>query len=243
VNRSSKIVREVLDVLEVTDSVYHHLAYTRPMVEVLVTEVGRIAPAGRVLIIGPNELLPAVLIKLGYEVDLWVLDGLPLSDELRRRASRSGTVDEVVDSVGPPVDIVVVPYTVEAASLEPSALLTRLAGNLSEEGWMVVASRQPGELRRRLRARGWAGYEGILPPSPTWPALPLRRLLTARTLAGAVAGNFRVVRARLVIDHREYLAVEALSVFRWLKRKLAHLVKLAVPQFRDCVVVTMVRSG
>lgn len=241
--RSKAIVQEVLDVIQVTDSVYHHLAYTRPLVEVLVGEVRRILPAGRVLVIGPNELLPAVLDKLGYEVDLWVLDGLPLSDELRRRASRSGAADEVAATVGPPADVVVVPYMVEAASLEPSVLLTRLAGNLTEAGWIVVASRQPGELRRRLRAKGWAGFEVILPPSPTWPALPLQRLLTARALAQAAAGEFRVVRAKLVIDHREYLAVEPLSIFRWLKRKLAYLVKVAMPQVRDCVVVTMVRSG
>ena len=50
------LVQGVLDHLPVTDFVYHHLAFTRPLVDTLVREVQRTS-ARRVLVIGPNELL------------------------------------------------------------------------------------------------------------------------------------------------------------------------------------------
>ena len=166
-------VQGLLDVLPVIDSVYHHLAFTRPLVDALVAAVQRVGPTGRVLVIGPNELLAQALGALGYDVDLWVVDGLPLSEEVLHRASRCGSLEQVL--AGPaahPADVVVAPYIAEAAAAEPVELLNVLRSQVREGGSLIMACRQPGELRRRLRmilkAKNVArARQGDLPPSPT----------------------------------------------------------------------------
>ena len=243
------IVQGVLDVLPVTDNIYHHLAFTRPLVDALVGEVRRAGPTGRVLVIGPNELLPQVLVELGYEVDLWVLDGLPLSEGIRRRASRCGPLDEIIGATAAHrADVVLVPYVAEAAGLEPSQLLRALSTHVKRSGRVVMVCRQPGELRRRLRGalrkvKATIPSDDIFPLSPTWPTLPSRRLLTSRDLARAGGGQFRVVRAEMVIDHRAYMTTEALTVWKWVLKEVLHLAKSAVPRLRDCTMVTLVPTS
>jgi hypothetical protein len=239
------VAQGVLDLLPVTDNVYHHLAFTRPLVDAIVAEIRQVEPTGRVLVIGPNELLPRVLIGLGYEVDLWVLEGLPLSEDVRRLASRCGSLDEILES--PAIrraDVIVVPYVAEAAELEPSQLLMRLSAHLNRGGRIVMASRQPGELRRRLqwlrRAKLPMASGDPYPLSPTWPILPPRRLLTAADLARAGDAQFRVARSRLVVDHRACITIEALGLPKWLLKECLYLAKVAVPGFRDCTLVTLV---
>src|SRR5262245_8226050 len=141
-------VQDVLDVVPVTDTVYDHLAFTRPLVDALVRAVRSVSPAGRVLVIGPNELLPAVLTDLGYDVDLWVVDGLPLSATSMRMASRAGPVEDLlVADGGPLADLVVAPYLLESVREEPDQALSAIGRNVKPGGYLVVACRQPGELR------------------------------------------------------------------------------------------------
>ena len=240
--------QDLLDVLPVVDNVYHHLAFTRPLVDALVTEVRRIAPVGRVLVIGPNELLAQVLIKLGYDVDLWVVDGLPLSDDALGYATRCGSLEQILgSSAGQLADVIVVPYIAEAAAIEPRELLNVFRANMRNSGSLVMACRQPGELRHRLhrilRALHVVGaQESALPPSPTWPKLPAMRRLTSRDLALAGTGMLSVARSELVIDHRACMTSEALSLWKWLAKEGLHAAKVAVPAFRDCTVVTLVSS-
>jgi len=248
-SRVEDLAQGVLDVLPVTDTIYHHLAFTRPLVDSILRAVRVATPAGRVLVIAPNELLPAVLVELGYQVDLWVVDGLPLSKENLQLASRRGQLDEVL--LEPPtqlVDVVILAYGAEAAILEPAELLHRLRRHVREGGYVVLACRQPGDIRRRLRAvlrklRANVRQDYAYPPSPTWPALQSRRLLTSRDLVRAVGGHFRVMGSRYVIDRRAHLTTEALGLGPWLLKQGLHLAKLAVPPLRDCVLVTMVADA
>jgi hypothetical protein len=241
-------VQDLLDVLPIVDSVYHHLAFTRPLVDALVAAVRRSGPTGRVRVIGPNELLAQALITLGYDVDLWVLNGLPLSEEVIAGASRRGSLEDVLGAPADKLaDVIVAPYIAEAAALAPVELLKVLKAGLREAGTLIVACRQPRELRHRLygvlRAMNAVGpEESVLPPSPTWPALPARRLLTSRDLTVAAAGLFSVTRSELVNDHRACMTSEALSLWKWIAKEALHAAKQAVPGFRDCALVTLVSS-
>jgi hypothetical protein len=245
---SGDSVRDLLDVLPVVDNVYHHLAFTRPLVDALVAEVRRIAPAGRVLVVGPNELLAQVLVKLGYEVDLWVVDGLPLSDQALNHASRRGGLEQILGSpADQPADMVVVPYVAEAASIELPELLKLLRVHMRASGSLIVACRQPGELQHRLHRilrtlHAVGPQESVLPPSPTWPNLPARRRLTGHDFAIAGGGLFQVARTELILDHRACMTSEALSLWKWLAKEGLHAAKVAVPAFRDCALVTLVTS-
>ncbi len=237
------LVQSVLDVLPVTDFVYHHLAFTRPLVDALVREVARSHPR-RVLVVGPNELLAAVLIDIGFEVELWILDGLPLSDELQRRASRRGSLDEVLSSADMGADVVVAPYVVEAAELEPVDSLRILGRSLAPGGSLIVAARNPGEPKRRWRGNRTDAARTDLPPSPAWPRLPARRALAIGELieAGRAAG-LDAVRAVHVTDHHAFLATEPLSVARWAAKRGMYIAKRTVPALRDCSLVTYVSSN
>jgi hypothetical protein len=247
--RTADRVQDVLDVLPVTDNVYHHLAYTRPLVDALVDEVRRHTRTGRVLVIGPNELLPQVLIHLGYEVELWVLDGLPLSEVLQRRASRFAALDDVLSSpADQPADVILAPYVAEATALDPGRLLVVLGASLQQSGRLVMVSRQPGELTRRLRTALSKSYAGARDdrapaPSPTWPALPARRVITKRDLIQAGGGRFTTERLSLVTDHRACLTTQALSLPKWLGKEAIQLAKHAVPAFRDCWFASFVTSA
>jgi hypothetical protein len=242
-------IQGVLDLLPVTDTIYHHLAFTRPLVDGLARAVREATPAGRVLIIGPNDLLPQALLKLGYEVDLWIVNGLPLSSVNFPLASRRGPLDEILLAAPErQADVVVIPYAAEASELEPAALLQRLADSVRRGGYLILASRQPGDLRRRVRRalrkiRGTAPPDDAFPPSPTWPALPARRLLRKQDWATVCEGQFRMVRSRFVNDQRAHITTEALGVWRWLLKGGLHFAKASVPGFRGCVVVTLLRSG
>jgi hypothetical protein len=247
--RVEELVSSVLDVLPITDTVYHHLAFTRPLVDALVRATYQATPIGRVLVIGPNDLLPQALMELGYEVDLWVVDGFPLSDSNLRWASRQGPLDTIIEILPKHrADLVLVPYAAEAASLEPAELLRTLRPHVREGGYLVMACRQPGDIRRRLRKillkeRSGTPLDDTFPPSPTWPALPARRLLTGEDVVRASSGQFKVVRSQFVIDHRAYITTEAMGLWRWLLKVGLHLAKVAVPRFRDCTLVTLTTIG
>jgi hypothetical protein len=246
--RGDDYVQSVLDTLPVTDTVYHHLAFTRPLVDALVGAVRLAVPAGRVLVIGPNELLPRVLVEFGYDVDLWVPDGLPLSQEMQRLASRKGALDDILGIARDhSFDVIVVPYVAEAVTIDPARLLLTLSGHLKSDGFVVLACRQPGELRRRLREAfrkvdSPTKPANVYPLSPTWPAPPAKRLLTKNDLAHAGAGRFRVVAAELIIGHRAYLTTEPLGVWKWIVRVALHLTKVAVPTFRDSAMFVLVHT-
>ena len=232
-------VQRVLDALPVTDFVYHHLAYTRPLVDAVVEEVQRVDGGGRVIVVGPNELLPAVLVDLGYEVELWVLEGLPLSQSLTPLAVRTGPLDEVL-AIPPQrrAAVLLAPYAIEAAAADPEAVIDQLAANVEPGGHLIAAVRRPGEMLRRIR--GTSRGDTLLPPSPSWPRLPARRLPTARELAAAGRGAIAVERIREVKDHRAYLRSEAMKVPRWAAKAGVSLAKSVVPSLRDCTLITYV---
>src|SRR5262245_14161140 len=170
--RTGELVQRILDNLPVTDTVFHHLAFTRPLVDALVEAVRAARSSGRVLVIGANDLLPQALIQLGYDVELWIISGLPLSRSNHRQGSSQGTIDEVLQwKQGEKFDIVVAPYAAEAAKQELGEVLGTLSDRVRAGGHIILASRQPGELRRRVRATlRLAGLETrpdpIFPPSP-----------------------------------------------------------------------------
>ena len=103
-------------------------------------------------------------------------------------------------------------------------------------------------MRRRLRrilrkVSAAVRSDDVYPPSPTWPALPARRLLTSNDLAMAGNGHFVVVRDRLVIDHRAHITTEAMKLPTWLLKEALHTAKVAVPAFRDCTLVALVATA
>ena len=236
---SGELVRCTLDLLEVTDRVYHELRRTVPLVTALVEEVRRLPGPLRVVAIAPNELLLKVLAGLGHRVEVWRVDPAVLGEEAAALTTRRGSLDKVLAEAPPPADLLLLPYVLEAAAEEPARVLRRLG----VDGRLVVACRHSGALIYRRRAI--AGRPLLDPPAPPrislgWPDLPPRRVIARGDLAALAAEAGLVLeRQRLVIDRTATSAVQAMSLSAYLGARLKHLAKHLVPPWRDCIVATL----
>lgn len=242
---TARLLDDVLNELAVTDSVFHALAHTLPLTEALVERVRRLRPGGRVLAIAANELLVEALDRLGYDLELWHVPAGSMSDELRARAARNGSLDELLEAPAGTWDLVVLPFVLEACAEHPVQVLERLAGRLAPGGSIVAAYRQSGAIEHRLRAA--LGRPALLDPvlhpphvSLSWPALVARRGVGPAELHGwAARAGLEVEAADLVLERRATVPVEAMSLAGWLKAQALHLAKRRLPAVRDCVVATL----
>ena len=240
------LVQGIIDVLPVTDRVYHELAHTQPLVEELINRVRTERSSGRVLLIAPNTLLTRGLIDLGYEVRVWHVIGGTLTDDLRPSVVRTGSLTELLankDDIT--FDVVVLPYVLEACDMHPAMLLARLRELLAPSGALIVAYRQGGALSNRLRA---AAGRSLLPDplldappiSLSWPPLPPTRVIIAADLRRWCAQSaLQVVRAAFICDRRATVPVKAMAVGTWLRAQAAHRIKRYLPPLRDCEVLTL----
>jgi glycosyltransferase involved in cell wall biosynthesis len=236
-------VEETLERLSVTDTVYHDLRYSQPLAAEILAAIRRRPAAKRVLLIAANTTLEPALTSLGYEVDAWQAQGATPAGESLPGASVTRPLDDllVLDGVDGKYDVVVIPFVLEATAEEPVVVLERIRSVLARQAAVIVVSRHPGALDRRLRAltgRTTIGddEDDRRHVSWSWPVLPRRRLFSAGTMRSWCRdAAFQVADQRFVLDREAYLRVDAFGLTRWAGTTMAHRLKLAVPTLRDCV--------
>jgi hypothetical protein len=242
-------VLDVLDELSVTDTVFHDLAYTRPLTAHLLDAVDERPRSDRVLLVGPNVALAQALVDQGRPVEIWHVPGVALTENLRANVTRVGELDMLFEAVPTDAsfDVIVLPFVLDSAPAGPATLLTAVANITAPGGVVVVALRRAGSLDARLRAvagRSVLSAEANRRHSWSWPSGTPHRLLDTEELrAAARAAGFRLAAVESVVDARATTVVEALPFTRWLRLHAADAAKRAVPALRDTLVATLTPFG
>jgi hypothetical protein len=240
------VVRDVLDQLPITDTVFHDLTYTQPLSASLLEIVQRRSRSDRVLLVGPNVALAQALVNDGRPVEIWHVPGVALSEDLRGLVTRVGELDALFGSVcdAGPYDVLVLPYVVDSAVTEPVDLLASVRPLTARDGIVLIALRRAGGLEARGRAllgRSLASAGRNRKHSWSWPSLTPRRLLDEEAVqAAARAAGFRVARSAAVVATRATAGVDALPLAHWLRDKAVSAAKATVPALRDTMLVTLV---
>lgn len=223
----------VMDSLAVTDRVYFHLKWTEPLVAELVRRAVAVKGAGKLLLICPNETLARVLIKLGYDADIWQVPHAIFSPQLREQAVKSAALDELLAAPAPVggYDLIVMPFVLEAAGEDPTAVLSTLANCLKQDGVLLVAVRLPRPGRK------------VLQPalaSLSWPLLPATRTVTVPEIFSASRqAGLKVTRGNHVISRTATISSQPMALAEWLRAVAVHQAKRLFPGWRDCYVATL----
>ncbi len=239
------LVLDVLDELPVTDTVYHDLAYTRPLTACLYEAVTERPETDRILLVGPNVALAQALVGDHRPVEIWHVPEVAITENLRPNVTRAGNLDDLF--AGPtehdPFDVIVLPLVLDSAAADPAALLTTVRHVTAPGGVVVVAVRRAGGLDARLRAvagRSISSANANFRHSWSWPTAAPHRLLDTEALrAAARAAGLRLTGTERVVDTRPTAGVDALPFTVWLRAHLAHAAKRAVPALRDTLVATL----
>lgn len=241
-----RLTYEILDHLSVTEKQYHHLDYTSPLVRELATRLSTAhTPPARVLIIGPNSLLPIVLLRLGYKVDLWnFAEGILTSDlipHVQRTIAPQQLTEAVSELLDESYDAIILPFILEILPTDPLPLLQAMRRALRPEGSFLLATTNPARLRLRLLA-----VAGINPAvamtssqlSLSWPTLSHQRYFYPEELSALITRARLQVRERsYVITQNPYILVDYLNLGRFLRRQGAHWLMRLLPTTRHAVLL------
>jgi hypothetical protein len=180
-----------------------------------------------------------------WPIEIWHVPGVAITESMRPNVTRVGDLDTLFDQPAGdgPFDVIVLPFVLDAAKLEPGSLLTAVRGITAPNGIVVAAIRRAGSLQARLRAvtgRSIFSTAEQLRHSWSWPSSTPRRELDVEALRSvAREAGLRVTKAEPVLDARATAGVDALPLKHWLRAQGAHAVKLAVPAMRDTLVATL----
>jgi hypothetical protein len=242
---SDAFVHQVLDDLPVTDTVYHDLAYTRPLTVHLLDAITGRSKRGRTLLVGPNIALAQALVDKCWPIEIWHVPGVTITEEMRAHVTRVGNLDALFGELNSDdaYDVIVLPFVLDAALADPAALLETVRRMTRPDGNVIVTLRRAGALEARLRAvagRSLLATDPSLRYSWSWPSASARRRLDVATLRFAAhAAGFRLVQAEAVIDASATAGVDAMTIASWVRAHIFHAVKHAVPALRDTLVATL----
>jgi hypothetical protein len=249
-SRTAPVV-DVLDHLDVTDTVFHDLKHTSRLAAELLDRI----PDGieSVLLIGPNVALSHVLQARGLNVVLWHVHGVAVTEDLVDRVARRGSVDELLrpEPGDGCFDVVVAPYVLELSAAEPAATLGSLCRLVSQNGSLLVVAHRSGSLQARLdgiRGRASLGRpeQGRTAPTWSWPAGVRRHVVDESLMTRwARAAGLRLVTCAAVLDRNPVEQISALKFHDWLAAQGAHALKAAAPMLRDTMVAHLrpMRAG
>jgi hypothetical protein len=249
VTAADTLVREVLDEMSVTDTVYHDLDYTRPLTAYLLDAISERPVDDRVLLFGPNVALAQALLAQGRDIEIWHVPGVAITENLRPNVTRVGEVDVLLGATTEShvFDIVVLPFVIDSAAADPAETLGVVRGMLAPDGVVIAAVRRAGALEVRLRAG--AGHSVVSTHgngrhSWSWPSATPRRLLDTDELRSAArAAGLRMKTSERVVDTRATAGVDALPLTIWLRKQAANVTKRLVPSLRDTLVATLTPFG
>ena len=180
------------------------------------------------------------------------MPGVALTEDLRDRVTRKGTLDALLEPGDDGVDgaasfdVIVAPYVLDATTAEPAVALGTLHGLVAPTGVILVAVRRAGSLASRFDAvRGRSALPDAAVAAArhswSWPMATPRRLVDPKSLrASARRAGLRMVECEDVIDTTGVVEVNALPVGQWVSARLAHSAKALFPTLRDTMVSTLV---
>jgi glycosyltransferase involved in cell wall biosynthesis/SAM-dependent methyltransferase len=249
-----RFVTDVLDDMQVTDVEYHCLEYTRPMIiSLLKPLVQRGSPQGKFLVVGPDPLLAEVLIKLGYDVDIWTFGEqlLPKNqgDYIRGSLTPDSILEGALSHEGTIYDLIVLPKVFEHLRENPVVLLRQLFTLLSPGGLLVLSTANLGRLGVRLRALLGKGFlpdwKGEPPPKlDNWPTLRQYRLFQADEIhTWSEETGFQVLDRGYTEGHHAYNEILPLGLPAYLTLKTRYIIKKSVPQLQDYLVFSLQKPG
>jgi hypothetical protein len=224
------LLEDTLDELEVTDRVFRALRYSLPLNRELAQRVLEGNP-GRVLLVGLDGLLAEALRRAGIECEVADLEWRAAQDP---QVTSSGNGHAPSTGGKRLYDTIVVAFPTHPEN--PARLLWRLSDRLAEDGRLVVAIRQPGQLRRRLLRAG-AGRPRVTMSAPAAERFTLAGLATWCRAAG-----MKATEATFVVAEEAWPSGKPLTVAAWLGAAVAHTASRALPGFRDCLLLTITRQ-
>jgi hypothetical protein len=241
-----RVAEEILDRLPVTDIQYFHLEAALPLTLELAARV-RAAhrPPARVLIIGPESLLPLTLLRLGYGVDVWRSAQGFLADELTPRVVRTVTPGDLAPAAAElgeaSYDAIVAPLILDGLPDDALPVMRGLRRALGPDGSLILATTNVGQLSRRLSA-----LSGGKPPAAPgasqaplgWPSPPLRRPFHRdEVVALATDAGLRVREAGYVIARNAFTGLDRMTVGEFCRRQGEHWLMRRLPATRHAILV------
>lgn len=244
----ARLADEILDQLPLTDRVYHHLDYSRPLVVELAARVGAAhPPPARVLVIGSDSLLAQTLIELGYEMELWAFPEGHLIDELLDRVRQTVTprqlAQEPLPWSGQPYDAVILPLVLESVPGDPIPLLRKLRGILRPNGSLILATTNVGRLDLRLRSFLGMSTTAAYPSfhvSLSFPPLPRLRYFHRDDLHALVRrAGWQVRASDYVIAHAACSTIDPFPPGQYAMLQAGHGLQRLIPATRHAIVLDL----
>jgi hypothetical protein len=238
------LIDTVLDELSVTDTVYHDLAYSRPLSARVLGALSGRPPSDQTLLVGPNVALAQALLDQNRAVEIWHVPGVAVTENMRGDVTRTGDLDALFGDPGDAeFDVVVLPYVLDAVLVDPPTLLETVRRMVRPGGTVVATLRRPGGLDARLRAmagRSVLRSNAELRHSWSWPSAAPRRCLDTEALRRAAhQAGFRLTQAEPVVDVLATAGVDALPLGAWLRAHAGHAAKRVVQGMRDTLLATL----
>ncbi|HLH71906.1 MAG TPA: glycosyltransferase [Chloroflexota bacterium] len=243
-----RLADDILDFLQVTDRVYHHLDFTKPLVLELAARlrVAQTAP-GRVLIIGSDSLLAHLLLHLGYSVDLWHFAQGHLTDDLFSSIRDTVTPQQLADAdfslPDEPYDVIIVPLILESLPGDGKPFLTRLRQALRPNGHLILATTNVSRLDIRLRS-----FLGLNPAtaypkfqvSLSFPPLPrLRYFHRDELLSLVLRAGFQVHECSYVVAHAACSTIDPFPPGPYAMLQAGQAIMRLVPPTRHAILLDL----
>jgi glycosyltransferase involved in cell wall biosynthesis/SAM-dependent methyltransferase len=250
----NRFITDVLDEMQVTDVEYHCLEYTRPMVtNLLLPLVQRSSGRGKVLVVGPDALLAEMLLKLGYDVDIWTFGEQLLPENQAEYIRGSVTPDTLLEGAisadDKIYDLIILPKVLEHLHENPVVLLRQMFTLLSPGGLLILSTANLGRLGVRLRALLGKGFLPDWKGNPpgkldNWPILREYRFFQAGEIhTWSEESGFQEMDRGYTEGHHAYNAILPLGLISYLALKTKHFVKTSIPQLQDYLVFTLQKPG
>ncbi|HUX86875.1 MAG TPA: glycosyltransferase [Chloroflexota bacterium] len=244
----TRVADDILDFLQVTDRVYHHIDFTKPLVLELAVRlrVAQAAPA-RVLIVGSDSLLTHLLLQLGYSVDLWHFAQGHLTDDLFPYIRETVTPEQLAKADLPlpdePYDAIVLPLILESLPGDGKAFLTRLRQGLRPDGRLILATTNVSRLDIRLRSLLGLNPATAYPKfqvSLSFPPLPrLRYLHRDELLTLAQRAGFQVHECSYVITHAACSTIDPFPPGPYAMLQAGQAVMQLIPPTRHAILLDL----
>lgn len=243
--------QRVLDEMEILQIRYHELDFMRPLVAAMVGQVVEQVPeGGRICLAAPPPLLAHVLLRAGYALDLYTLDGQDLDDPALTSMVRGSFCVEELDRETLPFgpdeyDAVVLPRLLEAVADDPINTLYRLRRHLKPGGKLILATMNLSKLGVRIRAlRGRDFQPGYLQPAEPimggWPPIRhLRYYCMDEIEALAHKSGYGIRASESLAGHEPFYPLQPYAIDAWLKSHLRHGLNQAWPGWREYLVLTL----
>jgi hypothetical protein len=249
VSQIAGLVASTLDELAVTDRVYHHLNASSPLIiEILARIVRRPRLDGPLLLIGGNALLAHVLVRMGFDVEIWFFREGFLTDELEPVVSRYVTTAELASGdvclKSRHYSTIVLPLLLECLPNSPDRLLAGLRAALTPDGQLLIATTSMSRLEVRLAALSGKNLAPTAsrPPqvSLSWPALPKTREYHRDDLIPLCReAGFQIQECKYVTSAKPFVALDSFGLPVYAGHKLQQGVKQLIPSARDVILLDL----